>query len=136
MLEKHQKGKRKSGHRLVLKNQGSSFIIPRRGVGPSLLPTVDTGLNARDTIEGGSNVETEHGAAIGERRGGVVVNDVSDFFTCLWAVDDPVVSVEWWLGAVWGELKCQDVKGRDWTDLKRDGKSHPANINKRAFGDN
>ena len=28
------------------------------------------------------------------------------------------------------------VEERDWTDLKRDGNSHPANINKRAFGDN
>ena len=31
---------------------------------------------------------------------------------------------------------CEELdKGMDRTDLKRDGKSHPANISKRAFGD-
>ena len=82
------------------KNQGSGFILPRRCISPSLLPTIDAGLNACDTIEGGPNVEAEHGASIGERGGGVVVDDVSDFFACFWTVDDPVVSIEWWLGAV------------------------------------
>ena len=38
------------------------------------------------------------------------------------------------------ELKGQEivkglVKEKSWTDLKQDGKSHPANISKRAFGD-
>jgi len=74
------------------------LIFPRRGITPNILPTIDAGLDTRDTIESRSNVETEHGAAIRERRGRVVVDDVSDFFARLLAVDNPVVSVEWWLG--------------------------------------
>ena len=35
--------------------------------------------NARDTIEVWLNVETERRAAVRERRGGVVFDDVSDF---------------------------------------------------------
>jgi len=76
------------------------LVFPRRSITPDQLPTIDTGLNTRDAIEGGPNVETEHGAAIGEGRSGIVVDDVSDFFACLWTVDDPVVSVKWGLGAV------------------------------------
>ena len=84
----------------VLLNRASSLIFPRRGITPDLLPTVDTGLDTRDTIEGGSNVETEDGAAVGERRSRVIIDDVSDLFPRLRTVDDPVVSVEWWLSAV------------------------------------
>jgi hypothetical protein len=78
----------------------SSFVFPRRGIGPGLLPTIDASLNARDTIESGPDVKTEHGAAVRKRRSGVVVDDISNFFTRLWTVDDPIVSVEWWPGAV------------------------------------
>ena len=85
-------------------NQCSGFVLPRSGVVPGLPPTVDTGLNARDTIEGRPDVETENGAAIGERGGGVVVDDIPDFFACFRTVDDPVMSVEWWLGAIPGEF--------------------------------
>ena len=81
------------------------MIFPRRGVTPSLLPTVDTCLNARNAIEGRADVETEHRAAIGERRSGVVVNDVSDFFTRLWTVEDPVMLVEWRLGAIFERVQ-------------------------------
>ena len=81
-------------------NRGSGFILPRRGISPGILPTIDAGLNARDAIEGGPNVKAEHGASVGERRGGVVVDNISDFLARLWAVDDPVVSIEWWLGTV------------------------------------
>jgi len=76
------------------------LVFPRRGVIPNLLPTINPGLDARDTIQSGSNVETEHGATIGGRRGRVVVDDVSDFFACLLAMDNPVVSVERCLGAI------------------------------------
>jgi len=96
--------KEPSNRRPIPKGRGLSFVLPCRGTRPCLLPTVDTGLNTRDTIEGGTNVETEHGATVGERRSGVVVDDVSDFFACFWTVDDPVVSVEWWLSAVSGEF--------------------------------
>jgi len=57
-------------------------------------------LNTRDAIEGRPNVETKDRTAVWEGRSGIVVDDVSDFFACLWTVDDPVVSVEWGLGAV------------------------------------
>ena len=78
----------------------SSFILPRRSICPHPLPTVDASLNARNTIESGPNVETEHCAAVGKGRGGVVVDDVSDFFTRLRTVDDPIVSVERWFGTI------------------------------------
>jgi hypothetical protein len=57
-------------------------------------------LNARDAIESGPDVKAEHGAAVRKRRSGVIVDDISDFFARLWTVDDPIVPVEWWLGAV------------------------------------
>ena len=84
----------------VLATLDSSLIFPRRSVTPNLLPTIGAGLNTRDTIEGRPNIETEHGAAFGERRSGIVVDDISDFIACLWTMDDPVVSVEWRLSAV------------------------------------
>jgi len=76
------------------------LVFPRRGITPNILPAIDTGLDTCDTIESGSNVETEHGATIRERRGRVVVDDVSDFFACLLAMDNPVVSVERCLGTI------------------------------------
>ena len=81
-------------------SRGSSLTFPRRGITPSLFPTADASLNTRDAIEGGPNIEAEHGAAVGKRRGGVVVDDVSEFFACLWTMDNPVASIEWWLGAI------------------------------------
>ena len=84
----------------VLATFGSSLIFSCRSVTPDLFPTADAGMDTRDAIKGRSNVETEHGTAIGERRSGIVVDDVSNFFACLWTVDDPVVTVEWGLGAV------------------------------------
>ena len=92
---------------LLRKNQSSSLVLPRRGITPSLLPPIDTGLDTCNAIQGGPNVETEHGAAVGERRSGVVVDDISELFACLWTVDDPVVSIEWWLGAILGEFGRQ-----------------------------
>ena len=80
--------------------QGSSFIFPRRGTSPDLLPTSNTSLDPGDAIKSRSNVETEHGATVGEGRSGIVVDDVSDILTRFWTVDDPVVSIEWWLGTV------------------------------------
>ena len=96
----------------VLATLDSSFIFPRCSVTPNLLPTIGTGLNTRDTIEGRPNVKTEHGAAVGERRSGIIVDNVSDFITCLWTMDDPVVSVEWRLGAGWGEFQDQETDER------------------------
>jgi len=104
-----------SNHRPTPKSRVLGFVLPRHGICPGLLPTVDTDLNAGDTIEGGPNIETEHGAAVGERRGGVVVDDVSDFFACFWTVDDPVVSIEWWLSAISG--KFTEVR----RELEREG---------------
>ena len=49
-------------------------------------------------------------------------------------MDDPVVSVEWGLGAVWSDWNIRNGRRSGGTHLKRDGNSHPANINKRAFG--
>ena len=96
--------KGKSSREHILKDRSNvqtlSFIFPRGGIIPSLLPAINTGLNTRDAIEGGPNIETEHGAAVGKGRGGVVVDDVSQFFACLRTVDNPVVSVKWWLRAV------------------------------------
>jgi len=105
-------------YRLILKTQCLSFIFPRCGTCPGLLPAIDTGLNTGDIIEGGPNIETEHGAAVGERRGGVVVDDVSDFFACFWTVDDPVVSIEWWLGVIWDEFTGvrREIRGREELD--------------------
>ena len=92
----------RSSREAVLINRGSGLVFPRRGITPNLLPTIDMGLDTCDTIESGSNVETEHGATIGGRGGGgkVVVDYVSDFFAYLLAVDNPVASVEWRLGAI------------------------------------
>ena len=118
--------------------RGSGIIFPRRSITPDLLPTVDTGLHTRNAIEGGANIETEYRTAVGERRGRVVVDDVSDIFACPRTVDDPVVSVERWLGAGWANWRVRrngEGSSVRETDLKRDGKSHPANINRRAFGD-
>ena len=70
----------RSSHEPVPETLGSSLIFPRRSVTPGLLPTIDTGLDTRDAIEGGPNVEAEHGAAVGERGSGIVVDDVSNFF--------------------------------------------------------
>ena len=91
--------KRRTNRGLISRSSSSTF--PRRSVIPSLLPTADASLDTRDAIKGGPNVETEHGTAVGESRGGVVVNDASDF-VCLRTMDDSVVSVEWSLCAVWG----------------------------------
>jgi len=55
-------------------------------------------LDTRETVEGRPNVEAEDRAAVGKGRGGVVIYDVSNLFARLWTVDDPVVSVERWLG--------------------------------------
>ena len=101
------KGKLRAGPQ----KSSSSLIFPRRSSIPGLLPTVDAGLDAGNAIEGGPNVEAEDWAAIGERRGGVVVDDVSDIFSRIWAVDNPIVSIEWWLGAVWGGFKNQEMLG-------------------------
>jgi len=82
-------------HEAIVSALGSSLIFPRRSITPSQLPTTDTCLDTCDTIEGGLNVETKHGAAVGEGTGGTVVDDTSkNFFACLWTVDDLVVSVE------------------------------------------
>jgi len=81
------------------------LIFPRHGVTPNLLPTIDTCLNARNAIEGGSNVEAERRAAVGERRSGVVVDDVSDLLSRLWTVEDPVMSIEWRLGAIFERVR-------------------------------
>ena len=75
-------------------------MCPCGSITPSILPTINTGLNTHDAIKGKPNVETERGTAVGERRGGVVVDDVSEFFAYLWTMDNPVVSIEWWLGAI------------------------------------
>ena len=80
--------------------RSSGLVFPGRGIGPDLFPTVDASLNTRDAIQSGPDVEAEHGAAVGKRRSGVIVDDVSNFFARLWTVDDPIVSVERWLGAV------------------------------------
>ena len=85
---------------MQLISQGSSLIFPYHGVTPSLLPTADASLDTNDAIKGRLNVKTKHKTAVGERSGGVVVDDVSDFFVCLWVMDDPVVSVKWSLGTV------------------------------------
>ena len=89
------------------KNQSSGIVLPRRGITPSLLPSTDTSLDTCNAIQSRPNVETKHRAAVGERRSGVVVDDVSELFACLWTVDDPVVSIEWWLGAIFGEFGRQ-----------------------------
>ena len=96
----------------VLAALDSSLIFPRRSVTPDLFPTIGMRLNTCDTIEGRPNVKTEHGAAVGERRSRIVVNDVSDFIACLWTMDDPVVSVEWRLGAGWSEFQDQETDER------------------------
>ena len=104
----------KSSREHILKDRSNvqtlSFIFPRGGIIPSLLPAVNTGLNTRDAIEGGPNIETEHGAAVGKGRGGVVVDDVSEFFACLWTVDNPVVSVKWRLRAVGTYAKVRKLR--------------------------
>jgi hypothetical protein len=105
--KKQQNDKGKSRRESVLKVRSSGLVFPRRGIAPNLLPTFNTGLDTRDTIEGGSDVQAEHGAAVRERRGGVVVDDVSDFFACFRTVDDPVVSVKRWLGAIWVESEVR-----------------------------
>jgi len=61
------------------------MIFPRRSVTPNLLPTIGTGLNTRDAVEGRPNVGTEHGTAVRERSR-IVVDNVSDFFACLWTI--------------------------------------------------
>ena len=86
-------------HEPASMNVDSSSTFPRRSITPNVLPTINTGLNARDAIERRPNVEAEYGAAVGERRSGVVVDDVSDFFACPWTMNDPIVSIEWRLGA-------------------------------------
>ena len=97
-------------------------------------------LDTRETIESRSDIEAEHRAAVGKGRSGIVVDNVSDFLTRLWTVNDPIMSVEWWFGAVTKRTKTLGNSGNSgkWigTDLKRDGNSHPATINRRAFGDN
>jgi len=55
-------------HEPIVATLGSSLIFPRRSITPTQLPTTDTGLDTRDTIEGRPNVETEHRVAIGEGR--------------------------------------------------------------------
>jgi len=81
------------------------LIFPRRGVTPNLLPTIDTCLNARNAVENGPNVEAEHRAAVGERRSGVVIDDVSDLLSRLWTAEDPVMSIEWRLGAIFERVR-------------------------------
>ena len=73
------------GHELAQGCQGSSssFVFPRRSIGPDLFPTGDASLNASNAIESGSNIETEHGAAVGKRRSRIIVDNVSDIFTRL-----------------------------------------------------
>jgi len=58
------------------------------------------GLNTRDTIGGEPNVKAEYRTAVRERKNGIIVNDVSDLFACLWTTEDSDMSVEWRLGAV------------------------------------
>ena len=56
---------------------------PPHDVTLPLLPTLNTGSNACDTTKGRLNFGTDRGAAVRERRGGVVLDDVSDFRVCL-----------------------------------------------------
>lgn len=81
-------------HPILLFRYGPSDI-GAAGLLPHRLAPPDSPLQYRArTVNGGSDVEVEYGLASGLRRGGVVINDVADFFTAC-AENVPIVSIEW-----------------------------------------
>jgi len=91
-------------------------------------------LHTSKTVQGWSDVQRKYWRAVRLGRCRVVVNDIADLLTGFWTSDYPIVSVKGRLRAT-TDLEDNDTWKLSLTYLNREGSSHPANIQKRAFGD-